>query len=298
MTKRKIIDAHHHLWDLGRGYRYPWLQDRPLPSGVCGDLTAIAQDYILQDFKADSAGYDLVKSVHVEAVSAQPIDETAWLQALADRAGFPHGIVARAELHAPDVEKMLAEHRQFANVRGIRHIVNWHCDPRLTFGDRDDLMRDSAWLAGFGLLKKYDLSFDLQLYPSQMGDAVILAQKHPETLIILNHAGMPVDRDSEGLVQWRKGMELLAGQDNVVAKISGLGMVDWRWNIDSIRPFVLGTIDCFGADRVMFGSNFPVDKLYGPFDMLYGAYEAIVADFSEAEQQKLFHGNALKHYRL
>lgn len=298
MTKRKIIDAHHHLWDLGRGYHYPWLQDRPLPFGVCGELTNIAKDYKLPDLQADTAHYDLVKSVHVEAVSAHPVDETAWLQALADQSGFPHGIVARAELQLPTVEKILAEHRQYANLRGIRHIVNWHRDPRLTFGDRDDLMRDPAWLGGFKLLKKYDLSFDLQLYPSQMEDAVALARSHPDTLIILNHAGMPVDRDSAGLAQWHAGMKKLAAQDNVVAKISGLGMVDWQWNVDRIRPFVLGTIDCFGTGRAMFGSNFPVDKLYSSFDTLYGAFEAIVAGFSDAEKQRLFHDNALKYYRL
>lgn len=298
MGKRKIVDAHHHLWDLGRGYHYPWLQDRPLPNGVCGDLTNIARDYVLADFQADTANYDLVKSVHIEAVSAHPVDETAWLQELADRRGFPHGIVARAELQAPDVEQILAEHKRYANTRGIRHIVNWHRDPRLTFGDRNDLMTDPAWLAGFRLLKKYDLSFDLQLYPSQMADAAELAHRHPDTRIILNHAGMPVDRDPAGLALWRDGMARLAAEENVVAKISGLGMVDWHWNIESIRPFVLGTIDAFGVDRTMFGSNFPVDKLYGSFDDLYGAFESIVTGFSEAEKQKLFHDNAVAYYRL
>ena len=89
-------------------------------------------------------------------------------------------------------------------------------------------------------------------------------------------------------------MKRLAAEPNVVAKISGLGMVDWRWSEASIRPFVLGAIDCFGVDRAMFGSNFPVDKLYSSFDALYGAFESIVASFSESEKDKLFHGNALR----
>lgn len=298
MTKRKIVDAHHHLWDLNRGYNYPWLQDLPHGTGVCGNVGPMAHNYMLPDFLADTRTYDLVKSVHVEAVSSDPIGETRWLQAIADKSGFPHGIVARAALNLPDVEATLAAHRESPNVRGIRHIVNWHTNPQLTFGPRNDLMTDAAWLAGFSLLKKYDLTFDLQLYPSQMRDAADLARAHPETLIILNHAGMPVDRDEAGLRQWREGMVLLASVPNVAVKISGLGMVDWNWSTDTIRPFVLHTIDCFGVSRSMFASNFPVDKLYRSFDVLYRAFESIVSDFSEAEKDRLFHLNALEYYRL
>jgi predicted TIM-barrel fold metal-dependent hydrolase len=298
MEKRKIVDAHHHLWDLARGYNYPWLQDRPLGVGVCGDISPIARDYLLADLIADMKNYDLVKSVHVEAVSSDPVGETAWLQALADRTGFPHGIVARAELNQPNIEDVLAAHREFANVRGIRHIVNWHKEPRLTFIDRSDLMNSDTWLVGFRLLKKYNLSFDLQLYPSQLADAARLARQNPDIQIILNHAGMPVDHDEAGIYQWRTGMAKLAENDNVAVKISGLGMVDWTWSEDSIRPHVLHAIDCFGVDRAMFGSNFPVDRLYGSFDALYGAFERIVAGFSETEKDKLFRSNALRHYRL
>jgi predicted TIM-barrel fold metal-dependent hydrolase len=75
-------------------------------------------------------------------------------------------------------------------------------------------------------------------------------------------------------------------------------MVDWRWSEASIRPFVLGVIDWFGVDRVMFGSNFPVDKLYSSFDTLYGSFESIVASFSESEKDKLFRDTALRRYRL
>ncbi len=115
---------------------------------------------------------------------------------------------------------------------------------------------------------------------------------------MLNHAGMPVERDPAGVETWRSGMRALAECDNVVAKISGLGMVDHRWSETSIRPFVLETIDLFGTERAMFGSNFPVDRLYGTFDTVYGAFESITAGFTEAEQAKLFHDNARSAYRI
>jgi len=297
MTKRRIVDAHHHLWNLSRGYNYPWLQDQPAGEGMLGNLSAIARNYLAADYRADTAGYDVVKSVHIEAVPVDGARETMWLQRVADTDGLPHAIVGRVELQKPDAERAIAEHALFPNLRGIRHIVNWHANPKFTFTDHD-FLQDDAWLGGYGLLKKYGLSFDLQLYPSQMADAAKLAQRHPETLVIVNHTGMPVDREAASVGVWRDGMKRLAAQDNVIAKISGLGMLDHSWTEDSIRPFVLGTIDFFGTERAMFGSNFPVDKLYGSFDALYGAFERIVADFSEAEKHKLFHDNALRAYRI
>jgi predicted TIM-barrel fold metal-dependent hydrolase len=294
-----IIDPHHHLWDLER-FSYPWLMADPPPPSVAGDVRPIAKTYLLHDYLADAAGLNLVKSVHVDAGMdpRQPVAETKWLQSIADRHGFPHGIVARAELHRKDVQSILEAHCESPNMRGIRHIVNWHPDPTKTFVDRDDLLRDRDWLQGFGLLHSYGLSFDLQIYPSQMRDAAGLAAQFPDTTIILNHAGMPVDRDAEALVLWRDGMAALAALPNVYAKISGLGMVDWRWTEESIRPFVLTTIDLFGVERCMFASNFPVDRLYSSFAELYAAFQAIVSGFAEHEKRQLFAGTAAAVYRL
>ncbi len=299
MDNFPIIDPHHHLWDLER-FSYPWLTVKPQPLGVAGNISPIAHSYMVDDYLADASNQNLVKSVHIDAGfdPSQPVEETRWLQSLADQRGFPQGIVARTELNRPDVESVLAAQAEFANVRGIRHIVNWHPDPQKTYVDRPDLLTDPAWLTGFALLKKYDLSFDLQLYPAQMQDAARVAHRHPDTVIVVNHAGMPVDRDAEAIDLWRSGMRALAGEPNVWVKISGLGMVDWHWTEASIRPFVLETIDIFGPDRCMFASNFPVDKLYGSFDALYAAFSNIVSDFPRSERKKMFHDTAEAVYRL
>jgi predicted TIM-barrel fold metal-dependent hydrolase len=131
-----------------------------------------------------------------------------------------------------------------------------------------------------------------------MADAAALARAYPDVLIILDHAGMPVDRDEEGIRRWQRGMRELAAAPNVVVKISGLGTVDWNWTVESIRPFVLETIDAFGVFRCMFASNFPVDKLYSDFDTLYSAFREIIEHFSVDERQMLFHDNAARYYRL
>jgi predicted TIM-barrel fold metal-dependent hydrolase len=294
-----LIDPHHHLWDLARN-RYPWLQEHLLTPRLEGDTRPIAHDYLLKDYLADAHNWNLVRSVHVETGwdPSDPVGETEWLQGIADKHGFPHGIVARATLDAPNVEQILEGHVRHANVRGIRHAINWHADPVKTYVDRPNLIRTDEWRRGFALLRRFGLSFDLQVYPRQMADGAALAHANPDVLIILNHAGMPVDRDEEGIRLWRRGIQELAAAPNVVVKISGLGTVDHDWTVESIGPFVLQTIEAFGVSRCMFASNFPVDKLFSDFDTLYAAFDELTAPFSAEERQMLFYDNAARYYRL
>jgi predicted TIM-barrel fold metal-dependent hydrolase len=295
----RIVDPHVHLWDLSRA-RYGWLQDDPLPNNPAGDMSAIAhRDYLIGDYMADTVGWRVDKIVHVEA--GQPIgrqlDETDWLQATADQYGYPHGIVAGADLLDPDLEALLEAHAARPNVRGIRQIVCWHEDPLKTYTDRD-LLRDPAWTAGLAKLAPLGLSFDLQLYPSQMATAAILAARNPDLAMIVNHAGLPTDRDAAGMERWRTGLRLLAAQPQVSIKISGLGITDRAWTLESLRPIVLECIEVFGADRAMFASDFPVERVHGSFDAFYSAFDVITADFSETEREQLFAANAEAIYRI
>jgi predicted TIM-barrel fold metal-dependent hydrolase len=218
--------------------------------------------------------------------------ETAWLQAIADRHGFPHGIVAYAPLQDPQVETLLDAHARHANLRGIRQILNPdQCE-------RPDYLTDPRWQAGYARLASYRLSFDLQALPSQMFDAARLAGAHPDISMVVNHTGMPRDRTADGLDRWRHGMRLLAEQPNVTTKISGFAMFDPHWSTESIRPLVLETIDIFGTDRCMFASNFPVDKRSTTYDALFQAFHHLTAAFSLTERQNLFYANAARIYRL
>jgi predicted TIM-barrel fold metal-dependent hydrolase len=294
-----IIDPHMHLWDLDRHY-YSWLQDTPLPNNPAGDMSPIAyRSYLLDDYLADTAGWNVAQTVHVECglPPKDQLSETDWLQGLADTRGLIGGIVAGANLDDPGVEPLLEAHAARANVRGIRQIVNWHADPARTYGPRD-LLLDPQWRAGYALLARYGLSFDLQLYPSQMATAAALAAANPDVPVIVNHAGMPTDRDDAGLKAWRDGLALLAERPNVSCKISGLAMIDRAWTVDSLRPFVLQVIETFGPNRCMFASNFPVEKVHGSFGGFYEAYDTITADFGDAERTLLFGGTAAQVYRL
>jgi predicted TIM-barrel fold metal-dependent hydrolase len=289
-----FVDAHVHLWDLGR-LRYAWLTPPFSDDGPNGNVAPIARTYLLDDYLAEAANWNVAGIVHVDAGAdaAQALEETEWLQELADDRGLPSGIVAFAALDDPEVERLLAAHASRSNVRGIRHIVNWHADPKRTYTPRD-CTRDDAWQRGFGLLGRYGLSFDLQAYPGQFAALAGLIERHPETQVIVNHAGMGVDGDGD----WLRGMKPLAALPNLAVKISGLGFVRRPLDPVAARDRVLATIDLFGPDRAMFASDFPTDRLFGTFDETLGLYAEAVADFSEAERRALFAGNANRIYRL
>lgn len=294
MARLPFIDAHVHLWDLSR-LHYAWLSPPFGEGGPNGNVSAIAHDYLLADYRREAANWNVVGMVHVDAGASadQALAETDWLQGMADSEGMPSGIVAYAALQLPDADAVLAEHAARKNVRGIRQIVNWHRDPNRTYSERD-LTTDEAWQTGFALLKKHDLSFDLQAYPAQFAALAKLIAQHPETPVILNHAGMGVDGDEE----WRAAMKLLAALPNVSVKISGLGFVWKPLASEKVRRRVLDTIDLFGTARCMFASDFPTDRLFADFDTTLGNYEAAVSDFTEGERRALFAGNANRIYRL
>lgn len=292
----RFVDAHVHLWDLSH-IAYSWLTPPFSDDGVMGSVEAIAKTYLLDDYLADAAGWNVTGIVHIDAGAdpAAALDETRWLQAMADTRGMPNAIVGFAPLDDPKVEAILEAQASFPNVRGIRHIANWHPDPGKTYTPAN-LLDDPQWRAGYALLGKYGLSFDLQIYPGQMQAAAALAAKHPDVPVMINHAGMLVDEGGEA--EWRTGLAALAALPHVAIKLSGFGIVDHNWTTERIRPLILHAIDVFGIDRCMVASDFPTDKLFGSFDRHLQAYSDITADFSADERDALFAANAARLYRI
>jgi predicted TIM-barrel fold metal-dependent hydrolase len=291
-----IIDAHHHLCDFSRSY--PWLQGPAEPFRYHGDDRPLRRSYLIEDYLDDAKGFRLAGSVHIENGAADPIWEANWIQDVHDNSGLPSVQVAKASLAEPGVLSRLERLAAVPSVRGIRDILNWHPDPRYTHTSRPDLITDAGWLKGFAHLSALGLSFDLQVFPDQLDQAAQLAANHPDTTIILDHAGMPVHRDPESLRHWRRGMQELAKQPNVVTKISALGTNDHSWTTESIRPVILDTIDIFGPNRTMFGSNFPVDSLYSSFSALYTAFDEITGSMSEHDRRELFAETARRTYNI
>lgn len=201
------------------------------------------------------------------------------------------------ELHQPDAAEVIEKQAAFANVRGIRQMINWHSDLSKVYAP-ENYLEHSTWLENFGLLGRHGLSFDMQIYAGQMEQAYQLLKKHPDVPVAIDHSGMPVDRSMADLKAWKEGLSRLATLDHVHIKMSGLGMVDHEWNIESIRPYIYTMIDLFEPKRAMFGSNFPVDRLYSSFERLFDAFDTVTSNFSDSERADLFAGTAERFYRI
>jgi len=289
MARLPFVDTHVHYIDLKDPVlHYAWLQpDWVHP--LLGDIDGLkVLKYTAEHYIAETRFQNVTKCVHVQAALgiADPVDETRWLQDQADRTGFPHGIVAHCDLAGDAVEETLERHLEYANMRGIRD-----------FGQGDYLV-DEGWQQGFGRLAKYGLVFCLDLVPENLPKIRALADKYPDVVLCIDHAGFPRQRDHDYFEMWRRGMKLAAGAPNTVVKISGLGMCDNRWTVDSFRPWVEGCIEAFGVTRSFFGTNWPVDRLYSSYGDVVDAYAEIISGYSEAEQEALFFGNAERVFRI
>ncbi|MDA7544237.1 amidohydrolase family protein [Alphaproteobacteria bacterium] len=302
MDNIKIVDAHHHLWDLNnKDTKYSWLMVTE-GEAFFGDYAAIRKNYLLEDYIEDTKSQNIIKSVHVQAEhdDDKPVNETAWLQNLADThsSKLPNAIVAFADFSKNNVSEILDAHQEYKNTRGIRQILSYNKDEPKYSHATEDFMKNSSWVENFKHIRNRNLSFDIQIYKHQMEDAVNLANKYNDILFILNHTGEPCYQSKEYIESWEENMKKLAKCENVVAKISGLGMFDPEWTIDSTRIFVEKTIQIFGIERCMFASNFPVDKIFNSFDTYWNSFKEITKNYSENDKKLLFSSNAEKYYRI
>lgn len=290
MAKLDFVDTHIHLYDMNHPELFygHWQPGVPHPS--LGDqIQKLAnRSYFVEDYIAETRNSNVTKAVHVQAAigSKDPVKETEWLQETADRTGFPHGIVAHADLNDPEVQSILERHCEFPNMRGIRD-----------FSEGDYLV-DPAFHRGFALLEKYNLRSSMPAQWQDMEKLRNLAGKFPNILIVVDHAGAPQERTKEYFANWRSGMELVAQAENIRCKISGLGMGDQSWTVDSIRPYVLHCIETFGVDRSFFATNWPVDWLWSDYDKVVDAYTEITSSFSFEEREALFSKNAEELYSI
>jgi predicted TIM-barrel fold metal-dependent hydrolase len=291
MTDRPpFVETHVHFHDFKHPtLKWVWLEEgwvHPL----LGDIGAIqSQRYLAEDFLHETRFQNVSKVIHVQAAlgSPNPVDETRWLQEAFERTGIPNGIVAECHLAQDDYAQVLEQHVEASpNLRGIRD-----------FGPGDYLV-DPTWKRGFRELGRHGLVCCLDSSPEVYAKARALAEETPDVTISLDHTGFPRKRDDEYFAFWRKELQNLAGAGNVVVKISGLGMGDPDWTLDSFRPWVEGAIEAFGPERSFFGTNWPVDRMYSSYGDVLDAYWEILQQYSESERMAMWSGNAERIFRL
>ncbi len=290
MPKPEFVDAHVHFYDMGHPELHyaHWQPDVVHPSLGTQPRKLAERNWLAEDFIALTRESNVTKAIHVQAAigSPDPVKETEWLQEAAERTGFPHAIVAYADLRDAAVEQTLERHCEFENMRGIRDF---------SYGD---FLVSENFRRGHALLEKYGLVSSIAAEWQDMEKLRDLARAFPNIPIVMDHAGLPAERTPEYFERWREGMRTAAQAENVICKVSGLGMSDNEWTVDSIRPYVLHCIETFGVERSLFATNWPVDSLWSGYSDIVGAYDEITRDFSDDERRALFSGNAERLYRI
>lgn len=292
----RIVDAHHHIW---RQADLAWLSG-PMQPRIFGPYEQIRRDYPIEEYLDDVAGTGVVKSVYVQA--NWPVhrfeDEVAWVQSVAGQSGWPHGIVGYADMTVPDARRQLDRLAAYPLMRGIRQQLHWHENPLYRFAPDPDLARRESVQRNVARLADYGWTFDLQVFSGQMAGAAELAASAPDVTFVLQHAGMLEDLSEGGWAAWREALTTLAAQPNVVTKLSAFGTFIHRNDPDHIARMAWEAVAVFGARRCLFGSNFPIEKIWTNYRDLIGAFLAAAAHLSADDQAAIFERNAERVYRL
>lgn len=268
------VDAHHHLWDLA-------VRDQPWIDG--GALAPLRRSFGVEDLLNAARGIDL--TVVVQTVTVP--EETPDLLALAASSELIGGVVGWVDLTAPDVADALAGLEREWLV-GIRHQVQSEPDPRWLC--RDDVR------AGLRAVADASLVYDLLTLPPQLPAAIETVRALDDLVFVVDHLSKPPIASGE-LEPWATHMRTLAAHENVVCKLSGMVTeADWQtWTVDDLRPFAETVLEAFGADRVMFGSDWPVCTLAASYDRWVEAAEALVGP---ADHEMIFGETARRTYTL
>jgi L-fuconolactonase len=292
---QKAIDSHFHIW---RQNDQPWLVGPMMPR-IFGPYEPIRRDYPIEEFLADQKGSGVEKAVYVQTNWAKEDfeKEVAFLTDTAKASGWPHAIVGYADMTVDDVRPQIDRLKKYPLLRGVRMQLHWHETPAFRFAKSADQVIDPIVKKNVARLKDYDLSFDLQLFPAQMKDGLELVGENPETNFILTHTGMLTDLGEPVVEEWKAGLRRLAKAPNLYAKLSGLGTFVHRNDPEVIGTVVDSAIEILGSERLMFGSNFPIEKLWTSHAELIAAHRKAVAKHGPQAEADIFWNTAERVYR-
>jgi len=282
-----FFDTHVHFWDHSvPGFVWAWLDPSFQQFGETHLLDA--PRFTTPEFREECEGAGVAGIVHVNATAPMPDPsaETAWLDQMGEAYGWPNAIVGACNLASAEAPDLMRRHVRSSRMRGVRD---------LAFAQRLDLDALGPALATAADL---DLCVELRTPVPQLEAIGRLAERWPSVHFVLTHAGLPHVRSDETFTEWRSEISGLADRPNITCKISAVaGSSDRNWTEASIRPWIMGCIDAFGADRCMFGTNWPLDRLWRSYLDLVAAYRRIVAEFDRATQHDLLHGTAERTFR-
>ena len=274
-----IVDSHQHFWQVGR-FDYPWMTS---------DLGVLYRDYLPEDFAPVLRANGVEETVLVQASNS--VTESRWLLQLADENSFIAGVVGWVDLRSAEVEVQLDDLSAHPKFKGVRHLVE--SEPQ------DDWLVQPAVLSGLQRVQTYGLSYDLLVHTRHLQYVPVIAESCPELPLVIDHLAKPPIAKHE-IIEWSQAMKPLASYKNIHCKLSGLVTeANWNsWQTDDLRPYVEYALELFGADRLLFGSDYPVCLLAASYDRVLQAFQEILGGLSDTEREKIFSANAAKFYRL
>lgn len=272
------IDAHQHFWKYSPS-EYPWIQPE----------WSIRRDFLPVDLARELEALPIDGCIAVQA--RQSLEESRWLLSLAEQSTLIRGVVGWVDLRSDDVVHQLEEFADHPKFVGVRHVVQ--DEPDDAFLLREDFQRGLSKLVEFGL------TYDILIYPRQLPSAIRLVESFPHQPFVLDHIAKPPIKD-QVLEPWARLIRELASFPNVSCKLSGMiTEADWSgWRTEHFRSYCEVVIDCFGSDRLMFGSDWPVLLLAGRYDQVHALASEAVSSWSAEAREKFFLHNAVRFYGL
>jgi len=273
------IDSHQHFWRFD-AVRDAWITDA---------MAVLQRDFLPEHLAAELTANAMDVSVAVQADQSET--ETMFLLDLAEKNKRIAGVVGWVDFRSPHIVERLEHFSRFSKLRGFRHIAQAEPDDR--FLVREDFVMGVAQLHTFGF------TYDILVYPKQLPAAIELVARFPDQRFVIDHCAKP-EIKAGNIEPWATHMRKIAQHQNVFCKVSGLlTEADWKhWKADDFRPYLDVLFDAFGPDRVMFGSDWPVCLLAGTYRHVKQLIEDYVKDFSQADREKIFGGNAALFYGL
>ena len=292
-----VVDAHHHIW---RQQDLPWLSGTPVPR-IFGPYDSIRRDYPAEEYIAEARDCGITQSVYVQAnwPLDRSLDEVRWVHEVHEATGWPSAVIGSADLFDDDApETMRGQAAVSPLVRGVRLQLHWHEREEYRFASGPARMRDPVFRRNIAALRELGWVFELQVFPGQVADAADLVADFPDTTFVLVHAGMLVDTGGDTVRTWEAGLRRLAELDNVVVKLTGQGTFVHRVDPALIGMVADRVLDLFGPRRAMFGTNFPIEKIWTPMAALVDEWRTAVSGLSPEEQAWVLAGTARAVYRL
>jgi L-fuconolactonase len=276
---KQIIDSHQHFWQIEK-FNYEWMSPTD---------KILYRDFLPDNFEQVLQQNGVAKSVAVQA--HQSIEEARWLLELSDQFDFMAGVVGWVDLQSENLSQQLDELTKHPKFKGVRHVVQDEPD--------DDWIVRPKVIEGIKTLAKYDLTYDILVFPRHLKYVKILLENCPEIKFVIDHFAKPPIASGE-IAEWSNDIKEVAKFPNVYCKLSGLVTEanHQNWTKEDLQPYINVAMEAFGANRLMYGSDYPVCLLAASYQKVLETYRSFLADLTEDEQNQILFQNAAEFYNL